>query len=206
MPSYESKHLALPPSWEEPLKSQIIYSRFFLMSSRRGSTRRTYFAPAAVYVVHEAGPQPCADVGQPYSADLFFTLLFSWIFGVSRKLVLFHVFTLDCVTVSCSTRPQFLHRFFRQLLNVSFNATKICTSLYLPSEETIGGINPAGETCWKSSFQLLSPLHNPPLVPCFPSSFFICFSFFFNRCLFSVRVLRSVAGVICSDTASTRFV
>lgn len=74
-----------------------------------------------------------------------------------------------------------------------------------PSTSTNGGMDPAGELCWKSSFQLLSPLHIPPLVPSF-HSFFLPFFLLFNRCLFSVRVLRSVAEVICFARARSRFV
>lgn len=67
---------------------------------------------------------------------------------------------------------------------VSFNEAVICTWLYLchlPPPPCLcvwwanGGTDPAGETCWKSSFRLLSPLYNPPsscpLLPLFFLSF-----------------------------------
>lgn len=57
------------------------------------------------------------------------------------------------------------------------------TTVPLSSTGTNGGMDPAGELCWKSSFQLLSPLHIPSFLPLF---FFFCLSSFYLTDVFSL--------------------
>lgn len=178
------------------------------MSSRGGSTRITYFiySCCSACCLLSAAIALCKCRSVLFSKSLAnFSLLVldCWVFW---ELMLFHVLTLFPLTISCSTSLQFLYRFSMTSECPFHWDHDVYMFLYLPPPGSNGGINPAWEICWKSSFLLLSPLDKPPLVPCFPSSFFHSLFFLFNRCLFSVRVLRSVAEVICFDRASAQFV
>lgn len=140
---------------------------------------------AFLHIIHFS-PAMCtqhsANLGHPFSSDL-------------QLIALYMLYFLDwCMSASLG-----------HYMYISLFVPPFSTALPLSLTGTNGGMSPAGETCWKSSFQLLSPLCIPPIVPCFPS-FFLPLFFLFSRCLFSVRVLRPVAEVICFGRAGTWFV